>query len=303
VRNDFAIFAGNASVKLAASVARELGTSLGNCAVGRFPDGEVEVRLLDPVRRKDVFLVQSTSPPVNDRLMELLAMADACRRAAAARITAVIPYFGYARADKRHGRREPITARVVADLLEAVGVAHVVTLDVHTPQIEGFFHAPVDSLTAVPALCQALKERLPRDVAVVSPDAGRANLAAHYARCLGAPVILLHKRRDGGDDVEVTHVVGEVTGKACLVIDDIVSTAGTLVQSIKALLGNGARPDIAIAATHGLFVDGARERLDCLPIREIVVTDSVEGRESGWSKLRVVSSAPLIAAALKRFVA
>lgn len=303
MRHDFTIFAGSASAKLAACVARELGTDLGRCALGRFPDGEVEVRLLGPVRRREVFLVQSTSPPVNDRLMELLALADACRRAAAARITAVIPYFGYARADKRHGRREPITARLVADLLEAVGVAHIVALDVHTPQIEGFFHAPVDSLTAVPVLCQALKERLPKDAVVVSPDAGRTDLAAHYARCLGAPVALLHKRRHDGDQVEVSHVVGDVTGKACLIIDDMISTAGTVAQAVRALLAKGARADIAVAATHGLFVDGARERLDALPIREILVTDSVEARAAGWDKLRVVSSAPLLAAALKRFVA
>ena len=296
------IFAGTASAKLAASLARELGTRLGECVVGRFPDGEVEVRLLVPVRRKDVFLVQSTSPPVNDHLMELLAMADACRRAGAARITAVIPYFGYARADKRHGRREPITARVAADLLEAVGIAHMVTVDVHTPQIEGFFHAPVDSLTAVPALCQDLENRLPVDAVVVSPDAGRTNLAAHYARCLGAPVVLLHKRRGSGDKVEVTHVVGNVAGKACLIIDDIISTAATVAQSVKALLEKGALPGIVLAATHGLFVDGARERLDSLPIREIVVTDTVEAQETGWDKLRVVSTAPLLAAALRRFV-
>jgi len=302
VRNDFAIFAGSASVTLGASLARELGASPGNCVLGRFPDGEVEVRLLDPVRRKDVFLVQSTSPPVNDHLMELLAMADACRRAAAARITAVIPYFGYARADRRRGRREPITARMVADLLQAVGVAHVVTVDVHTPQIEGFFHAPVDSLTAVPTLCQALREGLPHSAVVVSPDAGRANLAAQYARCLGVPVVLLHKRRNGGADVEVTHVVGNVSGRACVIIDDVIATAGTMRQAIEALLERGARADIVLAATHGLFVDGARERLDALPIREIVVTDTVERRESGWKKLRSVSSAPLVGAALKRFI-
>jgi ribose-phosphate pyrophosphokinase len=302
VRNDFVLFAGTASLRLAGSLAQELDTNLGNCALDRFPDGEVEVRLLDPVRRRDVFLVQSTSPPVNDHLMELLAMADACRRAAAARITAVMPYFGYARADKRRGRREPITGRLVADLLETVGVAHVVTLDPHTPQIEGFFHTPVDSLSAVPALCEALHDALPPDAVVVSPDAGRTNLAADYARCLGAAVVMLHKRRSDGDAVEVTHVVGDVSGKTCLIIDDMISTAGTVAQSIRALLEKGARPDITVAATHGLFVDAARERLDSLPVREIVVTDTVEPRESGWEKLRVVSIAPLIAAALKRFV-
>jgi ribose-phosphate pyrophosphokinase len=301
VRNDFAIFGGSASVELAASIARELGTTLGDCAIDRFPDGEVAVRLLEPVRRKDVFLVQSTSPPVNDHLMELLALADACRRAAAERITAVIPYFAYARADKRHGRREPVTARVVADLLHSVGVAHVVTLDLHTPQIEGFFHTPVDSLTAVPALCDALKPILPKDAVVVSPDGGRVNLATEYARCLGAALVVLHKRRLGGDEVAVTHVVGEVAGKACLLIDDMISTAGTMVQSIKALIDKGARPEIHIAATHGLFVGKARERLDAAPVREIVVTDTC-APPSGWNKLRVVSSAPLIAAALRRFV-
>src|SRR3979411_2968693 len=180
--------------------------------------------------------MQSTSPPVSDHLVELLALADACRRAGCARVTSVVPYFGHGRADKRNGRREPIMARVVADLMEIVGISHVITVDVHTPQIEGFFHAPVDSLTAVPALCQALREGLPRDAVVVSPDAGRATLAAQYARCLGIPVVLLHKRRNDGADVEVTHVVGDVSGKACVIIDDVIATAGTMGQAIEALL-------------------------------------------------------------------
>ena len=185
----FTIFSGTANPALAAAIARELNVQVGACAVERFPDGEVAVRLLEPVRRKEVFLVQSTSPPVNDHLVELLALADACRRAAAARITSIVPYFGYARADKRHGRREPITGRVVADLLEAVGIAHVVTVDLHTPQIEGFFHAPVDSLTAVPTLCRALRDRLPTDFVVVSPDAGRVQLATHYMHSVSARLL------------------------------------------------------------------------------------------------------------------
>jgi ribose-phosphate pyrophosphokinase len=171
---------------------------------------------------------------------------------------------------------------------------------VHAPQIEGFFHAPVDSLSAVPALCRELREEgLPQDAVVVSPDAGRTDLAAHYARCLGAPVVVLHKRRSGVQDVEVTHVVGEVAGKPCLVIDDIVSTAATLAEAVRALLEKGARPGVTVAATHGLFVDGARERLDALPIREIVVSDTVEQR---WDKVRTVSVAPLLAGAIRRFV-
>ena len=174
---EFTIFSGTANPALAAAIARELEVPVGACAVNRFPDGEVAVQLLEPVRRKEVFLVQPTAPPVNDHLVELLALAGACRRAAAARITAIVPYFGYARADKRHGRREPITVRVAADLLETVGIAHLVTVDLHTPQIEGFFHIPVDSLTAVPTLCRELRDRLPPDLVVVSPDVGRMAMA------------------------------------------------------------------------------------------------------------------------------
>lgn len=168
----FILFAGTANPGLATAIAQHLNIQLGECVSEQFPDGEVTVRLLESVRQKSVFLIQSTSPPVNDRLVELLAFADACRRAAAARITAIIPYFGYARSDKRHGRREPIAASMVAQVLEAVGIDRVVTLDLHAPQIEGFFRIPVDSLTAVPTLCEALRDRLPPDVVVVSPDTG-----------------------------------------------------------------------------------------------------------------------------------
>jgi len=303
VSHGFTIFSGTANPALAAAIARELNVQVGACAVERFPDGEVAVRLLEPVRRKEVFLVQSTSPPVNDHLVELLAFADACRRAAAARITSIVPYFGYARADKRHGRREPITGRVVADLLEAVGIAHVVTVDLHTPQIEGFFHAPVDSLTAVPTLCRALRDRLPADFVVVSPDAGRVQLATHYAQCLGAPVIVLHKRRESGVETEVTHIVGDVSNRACLIVDDMISTGGTVAESITALLRAGARPEIIVAATHGLLVLGARNKLDHHSVREVFITDTVCAIEKDWPKLRVISIAPLIARALERFLA
>lgn len=299
----FTIFGGTANPALAAAIARELHVQIGACAIDRFPDGEVAVRLLEPVRRKEVFLVQSTSPPVNDHLVELLAFADACRRAVAARITSIVPYFGYARADKRHGRREPITGRVVADLLEAVGIAHVVTVDLHTPQIEGFFHAPVDSLTAVPTLCRALRDRLPADFVVVSPDAGRVQLATQYAQCLGAPVVVLHKRRQSGVETEVTHIVGDVSNRACLIVDDMISTGGTVAESAAALLRAGARPEIIVAATHGLLVLGARNKLDHPSIREVFVTDTVCAAEKDWPKLRVISIAPLIARALERFLA
>jgi ribose-phosphate pyrophosphokinase len=303
VSKGFTIFAGTANPTLAAAIARELGVQVGACAVDRFPDGEVAVQLREPVRRKEVFLVQSTSPPVNDHLVELLALADACRRAAAARITAIMPYFGYARADKRYGRQEPIMGRVVADLLEAVGIAHVVTVDLHTPQIEGFFHAPVDTLTAVPTLCRALHERLPPDLVVVSPDVGRMRMATHYAQCLGVPVIVLHKRRKSGAETEVTHVVGDVASRACLIVDDVISTGGTIAESVRALLGAGARPEIIVAATHGLLLLGARDKLEHPAVREVFVTDTVCVAEKDWPQLRVISIAPVIAGALERFLA
>jgi ribose-phosphate pyrophosphokinase len=297
---EFTVIAGTANLALATAVARGLDVGVGACTIDRFPDGEVAVQLLQSVRRKEVFLVQSTAPPVNDHLIELLALADACRRAVAARITAVMPYFGYGRADKRVGRREPIMARVVADLLQAVGVDHIVTVDLHTPQIEGFFHAPVDSLTAVPTLCQAIRRQLAGDVVVVSPDVGRMRIASRYARCLGVPLIVLHKRRIGGADPEVTHVVGPVSDHACLIVDDMISTGSTIAASVSALLAAGARPEITIAATHGLFVADARNRLSHPAVQNVFVTDTVPvcGRE--WPKLHVITLAPLIAAALQR---
>ncbi len=298
----FTIFAGTANPELARRVARELGVPLGECTIERFPDGEISVRLNEPVRGREVFIVQPTSPPVNEHLVELLAFADACRRSSAARITAVVPYFGYSRSDKRHGRREPITARMVADLLEAVGVAAVVTVDLHAPQIEGFFHAPVDNLTAVPVLVQALRDRMPAGTVVVAPDAGAVKLATEYAHQLQAPVIVLHKRRTSGTETRVTHLVGEVRGRACLIVDDMISTGGTIAESVEALLKAGAHPEITVAATHGLLLEGARERLMSEGVREVIVTDTLPVNEPHWPELRIISLAPLIAAALRRLL-
>jgi ribose-phosphate pyrophosphokinase len=303
VGDRFTILAGTANPPLAAAIASELGVRVGACVIDRFPDGEVRVQLREPVRRREVFLLQSTSPPVNDHLIELLAMADACRRAAAANITAIVPYFDYGRADKRHGRCEPITGRVVADLLQVVGISHVVTVDLHTPQIEGFFYAPVDSLTAVPTLCQALEGRVSPDLVIVSTDAGRVQMATSYAHRLGVPVIMLHKRRESGTQTEVTHIVGDVSCRSCLIVDDIIATGGTLAESIRALLRAGARPDIIIAATHGILLPGARENLDHPAVRDVFVTDSVCVTKKDWPRLRVISIAPLIARALERFLA
>ena len=300
---EFTIFSGTANPALARLIGHELGTRVGNCVLDRYPDGEVAVQILESVRRKEVFLMQPTSPPANEHLIELLALADASRRAGAIRITAIVPYFGYGRADRRHGAREPIMARMVADLLEVVGIDHVVTVDPHTAQIEGFFRAPVDSISAVPTLCRALQGRLPPAIVVVAPDAGRVAMATRYAQCLGAPVVVLHKRRINGTVTEVTHMAGEVSGRPCLIIDDMISTGGTIAESIDALLAAGARPEFMVAATHALLVANAREKLSHPAVREVLVTDSVDVRERDWPQLRTVSIAPLLAAALERLVA
>ena len=302
IAREFTIFTGTANPALARRIACELGTQLGACVVDRYPDGNVAVQLLESVRRKDVFLMQPTSPPVSDHLVELLALADACRRAGAARITAIIPYFGHGRADKRNGRREPIMARVIADILQVVGIDHVVVVDLHTPQIEGFFHAPVDSLTAVPTLCQALPGWLPAEFVVVSPDVGRVGMASRYAHRLGVSVVVLHKQRLSGARTKITHVVGKVSGLACLIVDDMITTGGTVAESITALLTAGARPEIIVAATHGLLVADAREKVSHPAVRAVFVTDSVSVPERDWPQLHVISIAPPIADAMRLLV-
>jgi ribose-phosphate pyrophosphokinase len=299
-RDEFILFSGTASTSLAAAVAQLLGHLPGRATIERFPDGEVNVHLDEPVRGREVFLVQSTAPPVNEHLVELLALADACRRSSARHITAVVPYFGYARSDKRHGRRAPIGAGMVASVMQAVGIQHVVTVDLHAAQIEGFFHIPVDSLTAVPAMVHVLREKLPAGIVVVSPDEGRFKMATDFARRLGAPVVVLHKERLDGAATSVVKVVGDVRDRPCLIIDDMISTGGTIAEAVAALLREGARPEMILAATHGLFVGNARSRLSHPAIRAIYVTDSVAAPVDPWPGLNIVFLAPLLAAAIRR---
>ncbi|NWF74361.1 MAG: ribose-phosphate pyrophosphokinase [Nitrospirae bacterium] len=300
--HQFVIFAGTANPELAIAIAAEVGVVPGACTIERFPDGETSIQLQESVRQKEVFLVQPLSPPANEHLVELLAMADACRRAAAARITAVVPYLGYARSDKRHGRREPIMGRMVADVLEAVGIHHVLTVDLHTSQIEGFFKIPVDTLTAIPRLATYLSKDLPPGVVVVAPDAGALRMASEYAHRLDGRVAVLHKRRESGTGTQVTHLVGDVAGKTCLIVDDMISTGGTLASAIEALLKAGARPELTIAATHGLLVAGARQKIAQEAVKKILITDTVAGAPEDWPPLHIISIAPLIAGALKRLV-
>jgi ribose-phosphate pyrophosphokinase len=297
---EFVVFCGNASRTLGRAVVRGLGTRAAAARSELFPDGEVNVEILDSVREKDVFIVQSTSPPVNDHVMELLAFADACRRASAARIFAVIPYFGYARSDKRMGGRQPIGARLVADLLQTAGVDHVITVDLHASQIEGFFRVPVDSISAVPVLCDAVRRVLPAGTVVVSPDAGRLKVAMQYAQGLNTSVVLLHKTRATGSETHVTHLVGDVRGRPCLIVDDMISTGGTIADSVDKLLEAGALPGVFVAATHGLLLKGARAKLGIDGIADLFITDTVEQPPDIWPRVHVVSVATCLAEVIRR---
>jgi ribose-phosphate pyrophosphokinase len=299
----FRIFTGTANPPLATAIAAELGVPLAPCRIERFPDGELTAEVQESVRDHQVFLVQPTAPPVNDHLMELVALADACRRSAADRVIAVVPYFGYARADRRKGRRVPIMARAAADIIEASGIQHLVTLDLHSLQVEGFFHIPVESLTATPTLVDSLRDRVGPDTVIVAPDVGAAERATAFAERLGCDVAILPKRRLSGREVVMGEPIGEVQGRSCLIIDDMISTGGTILKGIEALRRAGARPDVRVVATHGVFTDGAREKLIAAGVAELLVTDSVATPPGEPAAVSRVSVAPLLATALRRIVA
>ncbi|RTG94550.1 ribose-phosphate diphosphokinase [Thermus scotoductus] len=291
------LFTGSAHPDLARRVAEALGVPLGKAVVDRFPDGEVRVRLLESVRGDDVYLIQPTSPPVNDHLMELLLLADAARRSSAGRINAVIPYFGYARQDKQTQGREPVSAKLVANLLETVGVHRVIAIDLHAPQIQGFFDIPVDHLSAVRLFARYLQEKgYTENGVVVSPDAGRAEEARRLSERLGLPFAMLAKRRHGPKETSVTYVIGEVVGKRPLIIDDIVSTGGTIRRGVEALLLAGALPEMVVMATHPVLVGEARENLSHPAIREVIFTDTIPLRDGGYT---VLSTAELLAQAIR----
>ena len=298
----FVLFAGTANPRLAAGVAEELGVSLGACSVERFPDGEVGVEIAQSVRGHDVFIVQPTSPPVNDHLVELLVFADACRRADAERITAIVPYFGYARADKRQGQRAPVTARAVADMMQSVGIHRVVTLDAHTPQLEGFFHIPIDNLSLVPTLCDALHGCMAHDAIIVSPDLGGVKRASEFGERLARPVAVCVKRRTSGEHVAVTQVIGDVRDRRCVIIDDMITTGGTIAEAVKALREHGAHEAVVVAASHGVLVRGARERLHDAGVTEILVSDSIALEPGGEPAVTTVGTAALLASVIERLM-
>ena len=286
---------------MAKAVAGKLRIPLGKRVLQRFPDGEVAFRLEETVRGRDVYLLQSTSLPVDEHLVELLVMIDGCRRAAAGRITAIIPYYGYSRQEKKSRGREPITARLVADLLTVAGTDRVVSIDLHAPAIQGFFNIGMDHLTAVPLLIEHLRRHRQSDMVVVSPDTGRVKLAEKYARGLGLPMAVLHKERLGGAETEIRAVIGDVRDRRPIIIDDMIATGGTIQGAIEALLEAGATSGMIVAATHGLLVDGALDRLRDPAIDQVAVTDTVwVPPEKRLPTMHVVSVAGLLAETIQR---
>ncbi len=298
-----AVFTGNACPQLAQDIARHLQVPLGRAHVGRFSDGEVTVELMENVRGRDVFVVQSTCPPANDHLMELLVMVDACRRASAGRITAVMPYFGYARQDRRpRATRVAITAKVVANMLAGVGVHRVLTVDLHADQIQGFFDIPVDNVYSSPVLLGEVWKQKYQDLVVVSPDVGGVVRARAIAKRLDdADLAIIDKRRPRANVSEVMNIIGEVEGKNCVLVDDMVDTAGTLAQAAKALKDHGATT-VAAYITHPVLSGPAVDRIEASALDELVVTDTIPLRENARAcrKIRQLTVAGLLAETMRR---
>lgn len=296
------LFTGNANPVLSQEIATHLGLELGKAVVGRFSDGEVAVEIQQNVRARDVFVIQPTCAPTNENLMELLIMVDALKRASARRITAVIPYFGYARQDRRpRSTRVPISAKVVADLLETVGVARVLTMDLHADQIQGFFDISVDNIYASPVLLSDLKSRNYTDLVVVSPDVGGVVRARAIAKRIDCPLAIVDKRRERPGESEVMNIIGEVEGRSCILVDDIVDSGGTLVNAAEALLNAGAK-DVSAYITHGVLSGGAVSRIAASRMKELVITDSIQPTQAVKlaRNIRVATIAPLLGEAIGR---
>ena len=297
------IMAGNSNLPLARAVAGYLQTSLTDASVRRFADEEVFVEIHENVRGEDVFVVQSTSFPANDNLMELLICIDALRRASARRITAVVPYFGYARQDRKPGPRTPISAKLVANLITEAGADRVLSVDLHAGQIQGFFDIPTDNLYAAPTMAHdVLEQTAGQDLMIVSPDVGGVVRARALAKRLdNAPLAIVDKRRDRPGESEVMNIIGEVEGRHCILIDDIVDSGGTLCNAAEALLENGAK-SVAAYITHGVLSGGAVARIDGSSLKELVITDSIRPTEAAQasSRIRILPIAPLVGEAIRR---
>jgi ribose-phosphate pyrophosphokinase len=289
---------GRANPALAESVAAHLGVELGSCKLEDFPDQELRIAVHAEIQGHDVFLLQSTNPPVAKNLLELLLLADACRRSGAARLTAIIPYFGYARQDRRETKGEPVGARLIADLL-CTRIARIVTLDLHNPAIEGFFTIPAEHLSAVPLMAEKLRLEIGEDFILVAADLGAVKLAQRYAELLDLPVAYIHKERLSGHEVTVKRVIGDVKHRCPILIDDMISTGGTMVSAIEALLDLDCRTPLTVVATHGLLMGKASQQLAALPVAKIILTDSVHGGNERTLPIERVSVAPLLADMIK----
>ncbi|WP_282804416.1 ribose-phosphate diphosphokinase [Clostridium tetani] len=297
------IFAGNSNNKLAKDIADIVGVPLGSAEVGRFSDGEITVNINETVRGIDAFIIQSTSAPVNDNLMELLIMIDAFKRASAGRITAVIPYYGYARQDRKTKARDPITAKLVADILTAAGADRVLTMDLHASQIQGYFNIPLDHLLGVPILGKYFAESgfdQRKDVVVVSPDLGSVTRARKFADRIHAPIAIIDKRRPKPNVSEVMHIIGDIKDKTCILIDDMIDTAGTITNGANALVERGAK-DVYACCTHAVLSGPAMERIDNSVIKELITLNTIDiSKIKPSDKIKVLSVAPVFAEAIRR---
>ncbi len=293
------IFTGNAHPALAHDICDYLKVGLADASVSSFPDGETYVKINDNIRGRDVFIIQPTCPPTNQNLMELLILVDAARRASAARITSVIPFFGYARQDRKDQPRVPITAKLVANLLVAAGVNRVLTMDLHAQQLQGFFDIPVDHLHARPVMVQYLHKLDIGNLVVVSPDVGGVKMASAYAQALGAGLAIVVKKRKSAVETEASHVIGDVRGKNVLIVDDLTETAGTLTSAAKMLRKHGAL-DIYAGVSHAVLTDLAVERLKDSEIKELITTDSVPVRPTSDQRVKVLSVAELLGEGIRR---
>ena len=299
--NEIKLFAGNSNRHLAEAIAKKLNTELGGIDVGQFSDGEISVHIDETVRGRDLFIIQSTSAPVNDNLMELLIMIDAARRASAGRITAVIPYFGYARQDRKARSRDPITAKLVADLITAAGADRVLTMDLHAAQIQGFFNIPLDHLLGGPTLYSYFKSKkiVDENFVVVSPDIGSVSRARNVASKLNCPMAIIDKRRPKANVMEVMNIIGDIDGKKCLMVDDMIDTAGTICQGAQALADHGAK-EVYACCTHAVLSGPAIELLSASPIKELAILNTIDlPPEKMLDKFKVISVADIFAAAIE----
>ena len=295
------LFSGNSNPELAEEIAEVLGIRLGDVKLSRFSDGEMFCRIGENVRGLDTFVVQPTSNPVNDSLMELLIMCDALRRASAGSITAVLPYYGYARQDRKVAPRTPITAKLVADLLEIAGVSRAVCVDLHAGQIQGFFRFPTDNLYALPVFLDYMRQNFDEDTVFVSPDAGGVERARAYSKQLGGSLAIIDKRREHANVSEVMHLIGDVEGRDCVIVDDMIDTAGTLCNAAEAVRKGGAKSVVA-CATHGILSGPAVERINNSALDAVVVTNSIRATEAvrGCDKVQILSIGKLLVEAIRR---